>query len=294
MKISRFTLATFSLLIYIISYSACFSEPANGNEGTLYIIGGGRRPATMISEMVSLAGGENSNILVISTASGDPADVGTYQRDQFLEYGAGQVQWIHITRENANTDTVLEAFENLTGIFFSGGDQRRLADAMNDTESLKMIKQLYQEGALIAGTSAGAAIMSKVMITGTELANPDSTHPFGDLLADNIEVRQGFGLIETAIIDQHHIRRKRFNRLVSTVLEHPDLLGIGIDESTALIVHGNGMAEISGERCVYILDASKATKLRRDANNHLTGQDLSFHILSDGDVFDLNRKTPGQ
>ena len=261
-------------------------------QGTLYIIGGGSRSPAMIQEMVDLAGGPEASILVIATASADPRDVGTYQRDQFLEYGAGQAAWVHITRENAGSDSILDTFKGVTGIFLSGGDQRRLSLEMLGTESLVRIKELYKGGALIAGTSAGAAIMSQVMLTGTELVNPDSSNPYGNLLANNIETWEGFGLIPEAIIDQHHIRRKRFNRLLAATLEHPDLIGIGIDESTALMVHGDGRCEVCGEHCVYFLDATRAKVIRKDDKQQLVGQDLRLHVLSQGDQYDLKRRRP--
>lgn len=292
MKTYRNLNQTFLILFVILLLHTCSHNEFQAPRGTLYIIGGGPRPPGMISEMITLAGGDQSRFLIISSASSDPADVGAYQMNQFLEYGAAQARWIHITAENANADTVLSEFEEVTGIFFSGGDQSRLTRAMLGSKSLEQIRQLYQAGALIAGTSAGAAVMSKAMITGNELTNPDSSYAFGDLLADNIEIIEGLGFLETAIIDQHHIRRKRFNRLLTAVLEQPKLIGIGIDESTALIVYGDGMTRISGERCVYILDAHNSKNLRRTDNNRLSAQDLTFHVLSDGDGFDLNSRRP--
>jgi cyanophycinase len=280
--------ATIILILVGMVASSCQPEAEIQAEGTLFIIGGGRRPDHMIDKMVALAGGSDANILVIATASGDPADVGPYQRDQFLAHGAGSARWVHITRDNADNDSTLALFEGVTGIFLSGGDQRRLTKAMNGTRSLELLKWRYREGALIAGTSAGAAVMSKLMITGTELANPDSSRPFGIIKPENIELWEGFGLVDQIIVDQHHIRRKRTNRLFSAVLEHPELMGVGIDESTALLVHSNQSAEVYGDRSILVVDARTADGIKLDQHKNFGVQNLRVHLLLHGDRIDLN------
>jgi len=274
----------FLMVLLAISCSGPAPEPASGH---LYIIGGGGRTDAMIERMVDLAGGENARILVITTASGYPQDTGVYQAGQFQAHGAAWSSWVHITGQNADQDSILQLIESATGIFFSGGDQRRLTRAMNDSPALQAIRKLYQNGGLVAGTSAGAAVMSRHMITGTELANPDSTHPFGDILAENMEIWDGFGFVDEAIIDQHHIRRKRFNRLLSATLENPEKLGIGIDETTALIVYPDRTAEVHGVRSVLIIDARYAQDIHTDPDGRLRSRGVVLHVLGAGDRIDL-------
>ncbi|MFW6160844.1 MAG: cyanophycinase, partial [Acidobacteriota bacterium] len=141
------------------------------------------------------------------------------------------------------------------------------------------------------GTSAGAAVMSELMITGNEKIPVEDDRAFVRIMADNIEVIPGLGFIKTAIIDQHFVTRKRHNRLISLVLENKDLLGIGIDESTAIIVKPGGTFEVVGEQNVIVYDASKAAvEIRVD--KIMSGHNIVMHVLKPGDKFDLKTKEP--
>ena len=149
------------------------------------------------------------------------------------------------------------------------------------------LKDLYARGAVIGGTSAGAAIMSQVMITGEELLNDDKANAFKFIKKGNIETAVGLGFLTNAIIDQHFIKRKRLNRLFSVVLEHPQLLGIGIDESTAIIVNPDEMFEVLGESAVMVIDPRSATRIRADHSGNLSARDIKTHLLMAGDRFDM-------
>ncbi|MDX1700479.1 MAG: cyanophycinase, partial [Melioribacteraceae bacterium] len=214
-----------NLLFILICTSFLMAENPKGN---LVIIGGGKRPDNIIEEIVKLAGGETGNIIVIPNASSDPVDVGTYQANQFREFGPKSAEFILLDEHNVNSDSVLNLFDEVTGVFFSGGNQTRLTKLLLNTKLLRRIKKIYKNGGVIAGTSAGAAVMSEMMITGDEIIHPESKTAFGYIQRNNIETTEGFGFIKRAIIDQHFIYRKRHNRLISLVLENPNLLGIGI------------------------------------------------------------------
>jgi cyanophycinase len=209
--------------------------------------------------------------------------------------GAGAVDFIICSRETADDDTSLAKLEGVNGIFFSGGDQARLAAALVGTQFLEKIKEIYRRGGVISGTSAGAAVMSKLMITGNELKYPpdpesknsEETYPFRTIEEKNIELKEGFGFIETAIIDQHFIRRKRHNRLISLVLEHPDLIGIGIDESTAIIVKPDQTFEVLGENTVLVYDPTDAKNVSLDRNGNLSASNIQMSILRSGQQFNL-------
>jgi cyanophycinase len=272
---------------FIILFTLFFLTPAGTfADGWLYIIGGGKRPPAMITEIVDLAGGPNAAIMIIPNASGDPEGTARYQKEQFSDAGAGSVDYLIFDRTSVDADSNLQRLKGITGVFFSGGDQRRLTRDLLGTKMLAEIFGIYRSGGVIAGTSAGAAVMSRIMITGDELLNTDSTNAFSMIRRDNIAVSQGFGFITSAVIDQHFIRRKRVNRLISVVLENPDLLGIGIDESTAIQVNPDKTLQVSGENTVMVIDAAQATNILTDPNGNFSAGNLTVHLLRSGQVFD--------
>jgi cyanophycinase len=147
--------------------------------------------------------------------------------------------------------------------------------------------ELHRNGVVIGGGSAGAAIMSKVMITGNELLNKDSTDAFVSILKGNIHTSEGLGFLEDAIIDQHFVKRKRYARLISKVLELPELVGIGIDEQTAIIVSPDHTFEVLGSSCVVVYDARSATTVRSGHDATLGAANLTMHVLLDGDRYNI-------
>jgi cyanophycinase len=164
-----------------------------------------------------------------------------------------------------------------------------LTAVLIDTPVHKKLIELYRKGAVIGGTSAGAAVMSEVMITGDEKREVQEGHAFETLQADNVVTIRGFGFIQSAIIDQHFIRRKRHNRLISLVAENPELLGIGIDESTAIVVNPDDTFGVLGERSVVVYDASQA-QIQFSPSHLIGGSNFIMHILKNGDRFDLKTK----
>lgn len=278
-------LITFFCLFIIASLSA-FSEV----EGYLYIIGGGRRPESMMKRFVELAGKFNSGkIIIFPMASSVPGEVGPEQAEQLKKFGTREVEYHILTREQALKEESTGILDNVGGVFFSGGVQSRLADILRDTPTHKRLLEIYEKGAVIGGTSAGAAVMSEIMITGDERKEVEKDHKFETIEARNIVTVPGFGFIKTAIIDQHFVRRKRHNRLLSLVAEYPELLGIGIDESTAIIVKPDETFEVVGERNVIVYDASPA-QIHIMPSQSISGFNLIMHILKDGDCFDLKAK----
>ena len=129
--------------------------------------------------------------------------------------------------------------------------------------------------------------MSKVMITGDEILNKDSTQLFVFIKKGNIKTTEGFGFLQNAIIDQHFVRRKRQNRLLTVVMENPKLLGVGIDEATCIVVTGGREFEVLGEGTVIVYDATKAANIRTDKEGNLSATNIITHILMSGDRFDM-------
>ena len=259
-------------------------------KGHLFIVGGGNRTSELMSRFVELAGGrDRARIVVLPMASAEPADTGREQAQEIQALGVRDVSSLIFTREQAENETDAARLDGATGVFFSGGDQSRLTEILNGTAALRKIKQLYQDGAVIGGTSAGAAVMSALMITGDELLAHDPKEGFTFIKRENVKLVEGFGFLRTAIVDQHFVTRKRHNRLISAVLEHPALIGIGIDEATAIVVNPNGMFHVVGDNSVIVYDARKARHVRADARGNLGARDIRMHLLLSGDDFPLDR-----
>ena len=282
------------IIVLSLALLGLAASPGGGAEGSghLVIIGGGPRPSFLIDSIVELAGGREGRLVIIPIASAEPVETAEYQQEQFEQAGIGDVEVLIFDRETVDAPAHLAAIDRATGVFFSGGDQRRLTDVMTDSRLLARIRQLYTRGGLVAGTSAGAAVMSGVMITGDERLNDDPDRAFETIVAENIETEPGFGFLPGSIVDQHFVARRRHNRLISLVLEHPDLLGIGIDESTAVVVGPPDRFEVVGESQVVVYDASRATGLDRGVNGTLGGSNLRLHVLNPGRRFDLHERTP--
>jgi len=277
--------------ILFLSFYLIISLPAFSKEkGHLFIIGGGRRPVSMMKKFIDLAQKVNSGkIVIFPMASSVPAEVGPEQEKQFKELGARDVEFHILTREQALLEKNVAILDDVGGVFFSGGVQSRLTAVLIDTPVHKKLLELYRKGAVIGGTSAGAAVMSEVMITGDEKREVQEGHAFETLQADNVVTIRGFGFIQNAIIDQHFVRRKRHNRLISLVAENPEFLGIGIDESTAIVVNPDETFEVLGERSVVVYDASQA-QIQFSPSQNIGGSNFIMHILNNGDRFNLKTK----
>ncbi len=257
-------------------------EPAKGN---LILNGGGSKPREVMEKFVELAGGSDSAIVVFPTASGEP-DTGEYYRDLFIDdYGCSNILVAEVrNRGEAGNVAVAEQVRSAGGIFFSGGDQRRITEAILDTPVGDAVVEAFQRGAVIGGTSAGTACQSPLMITGDG--------DFTVIAADNVELREGLGLFPGVIVDQHFVARSRHNRLISVILEHPEMLGVGIDEATALWVRPDGTFQVLGEGWVVVLDAKDSEIVRDDrpdGRQELGVHSLTTHVLLPGEVFDVQR-----
>jgi cyanophycinase len=277
---------TFTVLLLLFT---CFSTVLNAH-GHLVIIGGGERTDSIMKKIISLAGGENAKIVIIPNASSEPLETAIYQADEFKKFGAADVKYILCSKTTADADSNLEKLNGATCVFFSGGDQTYLTRDLPGTALFRKVQEIYNNGGVISGTSAGAAVMSKIMLTGNELVNKDSTASFHTIQKGNVETVEGFGFVTKAIIDQHFIKRRRNNRLLSVILEHPSLPGIGIDESTCIIVNPDDTFEVLGENQVIIYDAAEASKTKTDKNNNLSAHNLKMHILMSGDKYNLNTR----
>jgi cyanophycinase len=185
---------------------------------------------------------------------------------------------------------VVKHLEKFDAYWFSGGDQSRLLKALAGTPALDVIVQRYKEGATIGGTSAGASVMSTVMLTG-RMQKPHNEEEVEllNIAKGMMEVSKGFGVIKGAIVDQHFMKRARYNRLVSAVLDHPQLIGIGIDEETALLVRPDGIWEVLGKYYVKFFDARRA-RIVDDEGPMAKASDIRMHILPAGSEFNAKSR----
>lgn len=256
-----------------------------GTIGTLFIVGGGTQPLSLVQEFVKRAGGAQARIVVFAMASSVGEQSGEQTAARFRTLGA-DARNVWITREMANTDSIVRLLDGATAIWFGGGDQNRLTGVLRGTATERAIRARFDNGAVVGGTSAGAAVISTPMITGTELgARRDTSEAWTRVERGSVAVDSGFGYLNEAIIDQHFLRRKRHNRLLSLVLAQPPHLGVGIDEGTALIIEPSGLWRIEGASSALIVDARSAQ--RTDVTSPVLGAaEARLHLLPAGSTFD--------
>jgi len=285
---SIFFLFSFSFSIFNCS-SPQPSIELGSEKGHLVLIGGGSRPERVMKTIVDLAVKHgNGNIVVIPNASATPIPVGKGQAGELGQLTDKDVSWVNLTPENIDSDSVLSKFDNIGGVFFSGGSQTRLTALLPGTQLLKKIRNIYTEGGVLAGTSAGAAIMSKIMLNGTEKRYTGNDR-LKTIEGNNVGYEEGFGFMKGVIIDQHFVKRQRENRLISLVIENPQYIGIGIDEQTAIIRKPDNTFEVIGNSNVLIFDATEANNALIDTtkSHALSASGMKFHVLTEGQVFDL-------
>lgn len=258
-----------------------YAEEESGATGYLFIIGGGDRPDYLTQKLMDLAGEEEKHVLIVPFASSEQEMTGAFQKEQFMRLGAASCEVILCGKEDVDKQENIDKLSKANIVFFSGGDQNTLTEYLIGTELLSKIKALYKEGGVIGGTSAGAAVMSRVMITGKEKHESSDNPDFAQIVKDNIVTAEGFGFLNNVIVDQHFVYRKRQNRLFSVLLDNPGFRGIGIDESTAIIVKPNNTFEVAGESSVLVFEPI----------NLLSNKDMApvftIRILSAGDSYNF-------
>lgn len=253
--------------------------------GTLFIVGGGTQPLNLVEEYVRRAGGPRARIVVFAMASESGERSGESTAARFRSMGA-DARNVWVTRDQADTDSVARLLDGATAVWFGGGDQNRLTAVLRGTRTERAIRARFDQGAVVGGTSAGAAVISTPMITGDELGDRrDTTQAWTRVERGSVAVDSGFGYLTTAIIDQHFLRRKRHNRLLSLVLATPPHLGVGIDEGTALIVEPDGTWCVEGASSALIVDARDARRTG-PASPVLGASGARMHLLPAGSTFD--------
>jgi cyanophycinase len=256
---------------------------------TLIIIGGHedkKGNKEILKKVVERVG---SGRLVICTAASDEPDryFEEYERI-FRNLGVRHIHKLVInSREEAKSDSRVRILDDATAVFFTGGDQLKITSQIGDTPIFQRLHDIYQEGGVIIGTSSGAAAMCETMIAS---GNGDKSHKLTSL-----RMAPGLALINGVIIDQHFAERGRMGRLLGAVAQNPRILGIGIDENTAIIVGQDREFYVVGDGAVYIMDGSGVSdsNIAEQANDAtLSIYDVALHVLSKGDAFDLKERRP--
>ena len=269
--------------------NASDESQSESQTGQLIIIGGGEDKegeCRILREFVRRAGGRNARIVVMTAATSLPGELGSDYRYLFERLGADTVEIVDTERrEDASSSRNLEVIENATGVFFTGGDQARITETLKDSEIDDLLHQKFGRGLVIAGTSAGAAMMSDIMIVEGE----GETNP----RLDTVTLEPGMGFLPQIAIDQHFSERGRLGRFVSALMQQPAVLGFGIDENTAIAVHGDEI-EVIGEGAVTIIDVANIshTNLKETLHDEaLAICGAKLHILPDGYRFNLKQRS---
>ncbi len=263
--------------ILVLLGTVISAQSIGPEKGKLMIVGGGSANQ-LIEKFVNLAGGSSAVIVVVPTAGEEEEFPENWAfKKMILDFGAKQVFVVH-TRDKkvADTEEFCAPFGNATGIWFTGGRQWRLVDAYYNTKVVDECFRLLDRGGIIGGSSAGATIQGSFLARGDTKNN---TIMMGDH-------QVGFGFLKNVAIDQHLLARNRQFDMFDILKEKPELLGIGLDESTAILVEKDTF-EVVGKTYVAVYDGNF---WRRDGNDVIPGKP-SFYLLREGDKYDLkNRK----
>ncbi len=230
---------------------------------------------------------KGGKLVIATVASHEPDGYFESYQKAFSGIGVDDLVELYVEeRSQSLNGQALDALDGAGGVFFSGGDQLRISSQIGDTPIERRIRELHEAGAVIAGPSAGASVVSETMLV--KGASSES-YRIGDL-----HMAPGLGLIRDLIIDQHFAERGRYGRLLGAVAHNPRLLGVGIDEDTAIVVEGRRFRVI-GSGAAYVVDGEEATHsniAEARAERALSMFNVRMHVLSSGDRFDLDARAP--
>ncbi|MBP1634071.1 MAG: cphB 1 [Acidobacteria bacterium] len=258
------------LLLFVLSASVLAQPP----QGHLLVVGGNGTTDDILRKAVATAGGAAGRVAIFPQASELP-ETGKEAVEMWTKAGIGSA----VVLDPADVDAALEGIAAASFIWFPGGDQNKLAKALAGTPIPEAIRARYRAGALVGGTSAGAAVLSRMMITGEA--------DLKAITAGRTELAPGLALWPEVIVDQHFLKRQRNNRLISAVLDHPSLVGVGVDETTAVFVTGPEF-EVLGRNSVLVIDARRAQVDKAAAGDLATGRGLVMSVLKAGMTYTLD------
>jgi cyanophycinase len=276
------------LLLFIISFYGLYGQDAGKDsisigpkKGTLFIAGGNIESDSLIMAFIQLAGGNDAPIVVIPTAelTSEEYKESAGGAGRMRRLGATNVTVLHtMNKKTANSDSFTTPLINAKAVWFGGGRQWRLVDAYKDTKTEKMFWDVLERNGVIGGTSAGATIQGSYLARGDTKNNQV-------MMGDH---QEGFGFFKNVAIDQHVMARNRQFDMFDILKNRPELLGIGIDENTAIVVRGNQF-EVIGESYVIVYDGTFWSREGSDLKN-LPDKNNLFYFLKKGDKYDLLKR----
>lgn len=260
-------------------------------KGTLIIIGGAEKKDPEKKILKEVARQANGGKLVVTTvATEDPEGTWKEYRQIFRKLGVTKIDHLDVRiREEATSEERVKVLKGAKVVFFTGGDQLKITSQLGDSAVYQTVLKIYEEGGTVAGTSAGASVMSETMLV---TGDGDQSHQISKLIA----MAPGLGLIQNVVVDQHFAERGRLSRLLGAIAQNPRHLGMGIDENTAVVVRGEEL-EVLGEGAVYVLDGSGSTysnlgEQDEDLDKTMSVFDVKLHVLSEGNRFNLVERRP--
>jgi cyanophycinase len=228
-------------------------------------------------------------LVIITAASNHQEELGDEYERLFRGLGVRHVYKLPIeSRDEAVSDRSVSILKDATTIFFTGGDQLRITSLLGCSPVCERIQEIYESGGTIAGTSAGASVMTETMMVE---GDGESTHRLGS----GLSLAPGLGLMRGTIVDQHFSERGRLGRLLAAIAQNPRILGIGIDENTAIILEQDNRFTVVGDGGVIVLDAGAMTYSNvadEQRDRSLSAFDVKLHVLSQGDVYYCQTRRP--
>lgn len=263
----------------------------NKLSGNLIIIGGAedKEGKKEILKRVCECINKDTDILLVATVATEyPEEAAKKYNKAFGELGVNNIEVLDISnRQDAFKGENIKLVQKASLIFFTGGDQLRITSLIGGSPIYDVLKQATDKGIYIVGTSAGASVMSNTMI----IEGDDEESP----RKCTLKMASGLGLINNIIIDQHFVQRGRIGRLLTGVAQNPQVLGVGIDENTAIIVNKSGDVEVIGEGAVYFIDGSEisySNVSEQHSDEVLSIYNVRIHVLKEGNKFSLINKKP--
>ncbi|MFN8471911.1 MAG: cyanophycinase [Anaerolineae bacterium] len=257
--------------------------------GPLMAIGGAEDkvgPRRVLRHFLRLAGDDAARIVVLPVASSFTAEVGERYLALFSDLGAARVDVIDVaTREEALNPDLTRPLDNATGVFLSGGNQVKITTLLGGTPLATAVRHCHARGAVVGGTSAGASVLSQHMIAfGRGGGSPEQRM---------VSLAPGLGLTNRLVIDQHFRQRDRLGRLMSAVAVNPFLIGVGVDEDTAIVLNHHNMLEVLGTHSVTIVDGADITYTdihHVKQYGSVSAHNLRVSILTNGQHYDVRAR----
>jgi cyanophycinase len=257
--------------LFVLAGVTANAQVHGPEKGTLVIVGGAMQDPAIVQRFIELAGGPDAPIVIIPTAGEADDDYHQYWSGlkQWRDNGARNLTVLHTRdRKVADSDAFVKPIREARGVFFAGGRQWRLADSYLDTLTHKELAALLNRGGVVGGSSAGASILASFMVRGDTKSNEK-------MIGDHTV---GLGFLKNAAIDQHLLRRNRQFDMLEVIDKHPTLLGVGIDEDTAIVVDGDQF-DVIGRSYVVIY-----------SNTPVAGAGGRFYFMGAGDRFDMKER----